>query len=194
MATSQLIQRLMLLVMITSACALPALAQQTGDDVIRVNTELVQTDFTVFDKQGNFVDGLKREQFLFKIDGKPREISFFDRIAAGSRSEEAQIAAARGTTMPGATAPLPLDRGRTVFFFIDDLHLSPGSISYTRETSGLAGASAGNWLLATASCNEALMRPCNSVSCSSWAIRVRSAIRSSMRMTIRCEIRSIRIR
>ena len=133
MATLQLIQRLMLLVIITSASALPAVAQQTGDDVIRVNSELVQTDFTVFDKQGNFVDGLKREQLLFKIDGKPREISFFDRIAAGSRSEEAQIAAARGATMPGATAPLPLDRGRTVFFFIDDLHLSPGSISYTRE-------------------------------------------------------------
>ena len=133
MSTLQLIQRLMLPVIITGACALPALAQQTGDDVVRVNTDLVQTDFTVFDKQGNFVDGLKREQFLFKIDGKPREIYFFDRIAAGSRSEEAQIAAARGTTRPGATAPLPLDRGRTVFFFIDDLHLSPGSISYTRE-------------------------------------------------------------
>jgi len=51
MSTLQLIQRFVLLVIITSACALPALAQQTGDDVIRVNTELVQTDFTVFDKQ-----------------------------------------------------------------------------------------------------------------------------------------------
>jgi hypothetical protein len=32
-------------------------------DVIRVNTELVQTDLMVFDKQGRFVDGLKPEQF-----------------------------------------------------------------------------------------------------------------------------------
>ena len=29
------------------------------DDVIRVNTELVQTDVMVFDKKGQFVDGLK---------------------------------------------------------------------------------------------------------------------------------------
>ena len=29
------------------------------DDVIRVNTELVQTDVTVFDKKGQFVDSLK---------------------------------------------------------------------------------------------------------------------------------------
>jgi VWFA-related protein len=91
----------------------------------------------VFDKQGSFVDGLKRDQFVLKIDGKPRDISFFERIVAGSRNEEAQIAAARGTpaagVRPGDRGPLPLDRGRTVFFFIDDLHLSPGSNKQTRQ-------------------------------------------------------------
>ena len=128
------LQRVILIIALSCLSRIPAPAQQTGDDVIRVNTDLVQTDFMVFDKQGNFVDGLKREQFLFKVDGKPREISFFDRIAAGSRNEEAQLAAARGTTStPGTSAALPLDRGRMVFFFIDDLHLSQGSVSYTRE-------------------------------------------------------------
>jgi VWFA-related protein len=90
----------------------------------------------VFDKQGSFVDGLKRDQFVLKIDGKPRDISFFERIAAGSRNEEAQIAAARGTSgagvRPNERGPLPLDRGRTVFFFIDDLHLSPASNKQAR--------------------------------------------------------------
>ena len=51
--------------------------QQQGqvDDVVRVNTELVQTDVMVFDKKGQFVDGLKAEQFALKIDNKPQPIS-----------------------------------------------------------------------------------------------------------------------
>ncbi len=109
--------------------------QRRGDDVIRVNTELVQTDFMVFDKQGNFVDGLKSDQFVLKVEGKPHEITFFDRIAAGSRNEEAQLAAARGnpTNPDTKTTAVPLDRGRTVMFFLDDFHLSPGSMSQARS-------------------------------------------------------------
>lgn len=119
------------------ACVSPAFAQaqapaRQGPDVVRVNTSLVQTDVMVFDKQGGFVDGLKREQFVLKVDGKPRDISFFERIVAGSRNEEAQLAAARGNSAGGNTGAVPLDRGRTIFFFIDDIHLSTGSLKQTR--------------------------------------------------------------
>lgn len=133
METGVFIQRMIVLLLVGSVTALTAFAQEKPDDVIKISTELVQSDFMVFDKQGNFVDGLKRDQLVFKVEGKPREISFFDRIVAGSRSEEAQLAAARGTTTPGAHAPVPLDRGRTVLFFIDDLHLSPAGATYTRR-------------------------------------------------------------
>jgi len=132
MRKAPLIRRVIILWAIISVPAAAAFAQQKPDDVVRVNTELVQTDFMVFDKQGNFVDSLKRDQFAFKVEGKPREVLFFDRIAAGSRSEEAQLAAARGANAPGS-APVPMDRGRTVLFFIDDLHLSAGSATYTRR-------------------------------------------------------------
>jgi VWFA-related protein len=121
------------------ACAVTGFAQEQppprqGTDVVRVNTTLVQTDVMVFDKQGAFVDGLKRDQFVLKINGKPREVSFFERIVAGSRNEEAQIAAARGASNAGAGkgGAIPLDRGRTIFFFIDDFHLAPGSNKQTR--------------------------------------------------------------
>src|ERR1700730_10446325 len=119
------------------ACASPVFAQEQtpvrqGPDVVRVNTSLVQTDVMVFDKQGGFDDGLKREQFALKVDGKPRDISFFERMVAGSRSEEAQLAAARGNLAGGKPGAVPLDRGRTVFFFIDDLHLSPSGVKQTR--------------------------------------------------------------
>jgi VWFA-related protein len=122
------------------ASVTPAFAQDQGpsrpaQEVIKVNTSLVQTDVMVFDKQGNFVDGLKREQFVLKIDGKPRDIQFFERVVAGSRNEEAQLAAARGSSTGvglGTKGPVPLDRGRTIFFFVDDLHLSLGSLKQTR--------------------------------------------------------------
>jgi VWFA-related protein len=108
-----------------------------SDDVLRISTELVQTDIMVFDKQGNFVDNLKPDQFELRVDGKPQAISFFERVMAGSANEETQIAAARGvarTNTVGGAPPRPLDRGRIIFFFIDDLHLSAQNIGRTRKT------------------------------------------------------------
>lgn len=106
------------------------------EDVVRISTELVQTDVMVFDGSGRFVDGLKPEQFELRVDGKPQQVVFFERIQAGTVNEDAQIAAARGggygPTAGGAA--VPLDRGRTVVFFVDDLHLSPASAVHIRKT------------------------------------------------------------
>src|ERR1700730_1279945 len=68
------------------------------EEVVRVYTDLVQTDVMVFDKQGRFVNGLKREDFQLRIDGKPQPIEFFERVAAGSANEEMQLSAARGSS------------------------------------------------------------------------------------------------
>src|SRR5262245_36513761 len=57
-------------------------------DVIKFDTSLVQTDVTVFDKNGRFVDGLKPEQFQLKIDKTQREISFFERFASSGSGKE----------------------------------------------------------------------------------------------------------
>src|SRR6185295_14216426 len=43
---------------------------QDQSDVVRVFTNLVQTDVMVFDKQGKVVNGLQREAFQLKIDGR----------------------------------------------------------------------------------------------------------------------------
>lgn len=110
------------------------------DEIIRVNTELVQTDVVVLDKSGKFADGLRAEQFELRVNGKPQAISFFERVTAGSINEDAQLAAARGGGGSGARpastgggAPArPLDRGRNVLFFVDDLHLSHASLARTR--------------------------------------------------------------
>ena len=113
----------------------PQATPRDQGDVIRINTDLVQTDVMVFDKQGHFIDNLRREDFELRIDGKPRPIQFFERVAAG-RDEEAQLAAARGsaiTNSPARKGPVPLDRGRAVFFYVDDLHLGLQSVVATRQ-------------------------------------------------------------
>src|SRR5690349_8688162 len=107
--------------------------QKPQDDVVRVFTELVQTDVMVFDKNGKFVNGLKPENFELRVDGKPREIQSFEQITAGS-NEESQLAAARGATTVNLKRPLPLDRGRIVFFYIDDLHMDLPGIQAARKT------------------------------------------------------------
>ena len=109
---------------------------QDQSEVVKVFTDLVQTDVMVFDKQGRFADGLRREDFELRIDGKVKPIEFFERITGGSVNEETQLSAARGTPSANNTSPLravPLDRGRTVFFYLDDLHLGLASLAATRK-------------------------------------------------------------
>jgi VWFA-related protein len=106
---------------------------EQSPEVIRVNTDLVQTNVFVLDKQGHFVDGLQLKDFDLRIDGKPEPISFFNRVVAGT---------SRGQSQPAAVASIPNnnlatsegdERGRTIIFFIDDLHLSAGSVQRTRQ-------------------------------------------------------------
>src|SRR4029450_8206411 len=99
-------------------CAQTPQTKKPQDEVIKVFTELVQTDVMVFDKQGRFVNGLTRDAFQLKVDGQLRPIQSFCLINAGS-SEESHLAAARGGIsdyVPPQTSkvpnrPVPLDRG-----------------------------------------------------------------------------------
>jgi len=108
------------------------------DDVVRVKTELVQTDVTVLDRKGKFVDGLSQDQFELSLDGETQSISFFERLTSGSAREVAQLAAARGQVAvtrekPVVTDAAPATRGRVIFFFLDDVHLSNASLGRARQ-------------------------------------------------------------
>jgi VWFA-related protein len=104
-------------------------------DVIRVNTELVQTDVMVFDKDGHFVDGLKGDQFALKVDGKPAPVSFFERVTSGRLpSEPGSDSGGKTANVTGAGQAIStISAGRTIIFFVDDLHLSPASVVRTRK-------------------------------------------------------------
>lgn len=109
------------------------------DDVLRINTELVQTDVMVFDRKGHFVDGLQPEQFELSLDGKTQTVSFFERVAAGSKTEAAQLIASRQATTARSSSENraiiteAADRGRLIFFFLDDLHMSGESLIRARK-------------------------------------------------------------
>jgi len=106
---------------------------QPTEDVIRVYTDVVQTDVMVFDKQGHFVNGLKPEDFTLRVDGQPRPIEFFDRVSAGSAREEAQLSSKAGTPPSDPSVSEPVDRGRTILFYVDDFHISPGDLTLLRK-------------------------------------------------------------
>ena len=112
----------------------PSQAPEEADEWLRISTELVQTDVMVFDHEGHFVAGLKPEQFELRVDGRVQTLSFFEQIKGGGADEDAQLAAARGLPASARATVRPLDRGRTIFFFVDDLHLKPDNITRTRES------------------------------------------------------------
>ena len=116
----------------------PKTPGQQTEDVVRVKTELVQTDLTVVDKRGRFVDGLKPEQFELRVDNKLQPLAFFEQVAAGSAAEEKQLAAAsKADPKPLARQEVKSaaesDRGRLIFFFVDDVHLAGDSMTRARS-------------------------------------------------------------
>lgn len=110
-------------------------AQQSDEEVVKIDSALMQAGVTVLDKQGRFVEGLKAEQFELLVDGKPQSVSFFQQVAAGSPEESAKLALAgdaraRLSARPGSE---PQARGRAVIFFLDDLHMPSESVIRARK-------------------------------------------------------------
>ena len=110
-----------------------ASARQADEEVVRVRAELVQAGVSVFDRQGRFVDGLGKEDFELRVDGRAVPITFFENIVAGSLRDRLARAAAGDAAPAKAAASAPSFRQRTVVFFLDDRHLSLDSIARTRR-------------------------------------------------------------
>lgn len=103
----------------------PAAPPQIDDDeVIKVDTALIQTGVAVFDKKGQFVGNLKQEDFEVTVDGKPVAVSFFEPYTVRRVSEERPQAGGKTPAPQTSVAPSPVGRGRNVIFVVDDIHLS----------------------------------------------------------------------
>lgn len=108
---------------------------EQDDEPVRVSTDLVQTDVMVFDKQGRRVEGLEGRQFELTVDGKPQEVSFFEYVAAGEtvKSARPQAPAVKGAASASEATARRARPSRTIIFYLDDVHLSPESVSRARD-------------------------------------------------------------
>src|SRR6202050_90161 len=97
-----------LLTLVLLCTALPS--QQESGYVLHVESDLVLVNVTVRDKSGNFVPGLKPENFTILEDNKPQKIVSFDveNVDAVPAADVAQVKALSDAPT-GATTPATAD-------------------------------------------------------------------------------------
>jgi VWFA-related protein len=103
------------------------------EETIRISTELIQTGVTVFDKEGRFIDKLKREDFELRVNGKPVAVSFFENPKGESTAETTAPPDLGQGAATEALDEAQTGRGRAIIFFVDDLHLAQDSYKRARE-------------------------------------------------------------
>ena len=107
----------------------PTPEADSGDDVVRITSNLVQFDAVVTDKQGRHVADLRPEELEIYVDGRRQEISNFTFVAGEPEAGRAAQPAARGEkSVPAPPAPSGPPRAsqvrRTIALVADDLGTS----------------------------------------------------------------------
>jgi VWFA-related protein len=96
--------------------------QQEQDYVFRVQSELILVNVTVRDKNGNFVTGLKQQDFTILEDNKPQKVESFDleNVDAAVTQDVAQVKPLAGEPAPAAnTTPSTNNATKTADQFKD---------------------------------------------------------------------------
>src|SRR5205085_3448609 len=90
------------------------------DDVIRLDTNLVQVRAVVTDRKGQLVDNLKQEDFEVLENGQPQQISFFavERLPGNVSGQRAD----------GQRPAQGVARTRSIGLFVDTVHMTPNSL------------------------------------------------------------------
>ncbi len=108
----------------------------SGDQTIRIETQIVQVDVTVTDKQGKVIRDLKREDFELKENGKPQDIGYFS-VGTATRPARWLGTESKSSLKDATVAPAPTTTeaiaGRYIVLAIDDLHLSASSLLQSRQ-------------------------------------------------------------
>lgn len=113
-------------------------AAQSGQEVVRVTTQLVQVDAVVTDKKGKHVGDLTEGDFELLVDGKKQQLTHFSHISLPTGVSE-PAARKKGNLVVGPESMptrqiAPEEVRRTIAFVVDDMGLSPSSMELARET------------------------------------------------------------
>ena len=106
------------------------LAQQ--DPTFRANTQLVQLDVRVIDRDGRFLTGLSREDFELLEDGQPQRLALFSFVNVPGRSQ-----ADRAVASASATKPDEAVEGRTYVMLLDGPAGGPDHVQRMRSVARL---------------------------------------------------------
>ena len=116
----------------------PSTPPPPDETLVRIETELVQIDVLVEDRQGRPVRGLKREDFLLLEDGKPQPLAHFaigtaERPARWMATGRGRRTSAEEASPPSSASTPAVVEGRRIIFTIDDLHLSPSTLLAAKQ-------------------------------------------------------------
>lgn len=101
--------------------------QKSEDEVLKIDTSLIQTSVTILDKKGKPVTDLNQSDFELRVDGKTVPLQFFEKFfSTNTRIEKGKSQEKTESIVEIRQAPIS---SRTFVFVIDDLHL--GVASYT---------------------------------------------------------------
>jgi len=111
---------------------------QTGaDEILRITTELVQTDVVVTDKNDQLITDLKLGDFEVYENGKRQEVSFMEFVSVDSlrRSDDASLTAkvAPGVDTTVARDLSAKDLKRVIAFVVDDVTIPSEDMSRVRQ-------------------------------------------------------------
>ena len=119
-----------LAILALAAIALPAIAQRKPAEpeqpklVESIDVRVINVDVVVTDKRGNFVPGLKKEDFEILENGVPKTVSNFYEVE-GNRAKNVAIADEVGGRVTAPAAAVPEEMKRRIIFYIDNLSLNP---------------------------------------------------------------------
>jgi VWFA-related protein len=108
--------------------------KKQDEPLLRIETELVQIDAVVTDKQGKLARDLKRADFELFDDGKKQEIAHF---AIGTAAQPARWLAVEKKPAEKRVAdatPVEIRAGRYVVIALDDFHLAPENLLIAKRT------------------------------------------------------------
>jgi VWFA-related protein len=107
------------------------------EDIIRITTQLVQTDVVVTDKNDKIVKDLKLEDFELYDNGKKQELKFLEFVGVEGADNERRSEGARPTPKyvepAGNTGVSARDLKRVVAFVIDDLTMEAVDLPPVRK-------------------------------------------------------------
>ncbi|HKY30854.1 MAG TPA: VWA domain-containing protein [Pyrinomonadaceae bacterium] len=111
--------------------------QVSPEDVIRISTQLVQTDVVVMDKNEQIISDLKLEDFEVYDNGKRQELQFmeFVSVEGPGRTEgsgPAKIAAAAGIDTSVSRDITAKDLKRVIAFVVDDVTIPHDDMARAR--------------------------------------------------------------